>query len=90
MPFVTQFFTYNFLYLLKVGKIKDGARSLSRAIQNNLMDQGKQEAMDKLLQSNVNNIDLLHVSRDLLGHDQLYCKLQYTELFFVPDVILIV
>nr|CAB3266760.1 synaptojanin-1-like [Phallusia mammillata] len=66
----------------KVGKIKDGARSLSRAIQNNLMDQGKQVAMDKLLQPNISNSDLLHVSRDLFDPEQLYCSSEtLTEVY---------
>ncbi|XP_062512889.1 synaptojanin-1-like isoform X2 [Corticium candelabrum] len=37
----------------KVGKLVDGAKSVSRTIQNNFMDNTKQEAIDVLLQGNV-------------------------------------
>ncbi|XP_078491504.1 synaptojanin [Ciona intestinalis] len=50
----------------RVGKLRDGARSVSRAIQNNFLDQGKQDAMDRLLQISIQDPDLAHLSRTLL------------------------
>jgi len=58
------------LPLAQVGKLKDGARSISRAIQNNLLDQGKQEAMDRLLLSHPLPPDLLFCAKDLLKPSQ--------------------
>uniref|UniRef100_A0A8B9UAD4 Synaptojanin-1 n=1 Tax=Anas zonorhyncha TaxID=75864 RepID=A0A8B9UAD4_9AVES len=42
----------------KAGKLKDGARSVTRTIQNNFFDSSKQEAIDVLLLGNTLNSDL--------------------------------
>ncbi|CAK8692974.1 unnamed protein product [Clavelina lepadiformis] len=54
----------------KVGKLKDGARSVSRAIQNNFLDQGKQDTMDKLLRVTFPDVELSQISRSLLDRQQ--------------------
>ncbi|XP_013838012.2 synaptojanin-1 isoform X1 [Sus scrofa] len=50
----------------KAGKLKDGARSVSRTIQNNFFDSSKQEAIDVLLLGNTLNSDLADKARALL------------------------
>ncbi|XP_058379003.1 synaptojanin-1 isoform X4 [Diceros bicornis minor] len=50
----------------KAGKLKDGARSVSRTIQNNFFDSSKQEAIDILLLGNTLNSDLADKARALL------------------------
>nr|XP_020021296.1 synaptojanin-1 isoform X5 [Castor canadensis] len=50
----------------KAGKLKDGARSVTRAIQNNFFDSSKQEAIDVLLLGNTLNSDLADKARALL------------------------
>uniref|UniRef100_A0A8C0XYN0 Synaptojanin-1 n=1 Tax=Castor canadensis TaxID=51338 RepID=A0A8C0XYN0_CASCN len=47
-------------------KLKDGARSVTRAIQNNFFDSSKQEAIDVLLLGNTLNSDLADKARALL------------------------
>uniref|UniRef100_A0A8W4F846 Synaptojanin-1 n=1 Tax=Sus scrofa TaxID=9823 RepID=A0A8W4F846_PIG len=47
-------------------KLKDGARSVSRTIQNNFFDSSKQEAIDVLLLGNTLNSDLADKARALL------------------------
>ncbi|ELW62045.1 Synaptojanin-1 [Tupaia chinensis] len=50
----------------KTGKLKDGARSVTRTIQNNFFDSSKQEAIDVLLLGNTLNSDLADKARALL------------------------
>ncbi|KAH0624865.1 hypothetical protein JD844_032731, partial [Phrynosoma platyrhinos] len=50
----------------KAGKLKDGARSVTRTIQNNFFDTSKQEAIDILLLGNTLNSDLADKARALL------------------------
>uniref|UniRef100_A0A8C9DIU7 Synaptojanin-1 n=1 Tax=Prolemur simus TaxID=1328070 RepID=A0A8C9DIU7_PROSS len=50
----------------KSGKLKDGARSVTRTIQNNFFDSSKQEAIDVLLLGNTLNSDLADKARALL------------------------
>ena len=50
----------------QAGKLKDGARSVSRTIQNNFFDSSKQEAIDVLLLGNTLNSDLADKARALL------------------------
>ncbi|XP_011815528.1 PREDICTED: synaptojanin-1 isoform X2 [Colobus angolensis palliatus] len=50
----------------KAGKLKDGARSVTRTIQNNFFDSSKQEAIDVLLLGNTLNSDLADKARALL------------------------
>ncbi|KAM9635812.1 synaptojanin-1 isoform 3-T3 [Trichechus inunguis] len=47
-------------------KLKDGARSVTRTIQNNFFDSSKQEAIDILLLGNTLNSDLADKARALL------------------------
>lgn len=47
-------------------QIKDGARSVSRTLQNNLFDTDKQEAMDILLAGALLNSDYADRARTLL------------------------
>ncbi|KAM8813064.1 LOW QUALITY PROTEIN: synaptojanin-1 [Rhynchonycteris naso] len=47
-------------------KLKDGARSVTRTIQNNFFDSSKQEAIDVLLLGNTLNSDLADKARALL------------------------
>ncbi|XP_046504096.1 synaptojanin-1-like isoform X9 [Equus quagga] len=51
---------------LEAGKLKDGARSVTRTIQNNFFDSSKQEAIDVLLLGNTLNSDLADKARALL------------------------
>uniref|UniRef100_A0A4X2K355 Synaptojanin-1 n=1 Tax=Vombatus ursinus TaxID=29139 RepID=A0A4X2K355_VOMUR len=50
----------------KSGKLKDGARSVTRTIQNNFFDSSKQEAIDILLLGSTLNSDLADKARALL------------------------
>lgn len=50
----------------QAGKLKDGARSVTRTIQNNFFDSSKQEAIDVLLLGNTLNSDLADKARALL------------------------
>lgn len=50
----------------QTGKLKDGARSVTRTIQNNFFDSSKQEAIDVLLLGNTLNSDLADKARALL------------------------
>jgi len=59
----------------KVGRIKDGAKSMTRAIQNNFLDQGKQGAIHQLLKLQIYedltpNVNQLFLIRDLLTTPQ--------------------
>ncbi|XP_007904906.1 synaptojanin-1 isoform X2 [Callorhinchus milii] len=56
----------------KGGKLKDGARSVSRTIQNNFFDSSKQEAIDILLFGNTLNSDLADKARALLTTSTLH------------------
>uniref|UniRef100_A0A4W3IWU6 Synaptojanin-1 n=1 Tax=Callorhinchus milii TaxID=7868 RepID=A0A4W3IWU6_CALMI len=53
-------------------KLKDGARSVSRTIQNNFFDSSKQEAIDILLFGNTLNSDLADKARALLTTSTLH------------------
>ncbi|XP_063161496.1 synaptojanin-1 isoform X2 [Candoia aspera] len=55
----------------KTGKLKDGARSVTRTIQNNFFDSSKQEAIDVLLLGNTLNSDLADKARALLTTSSL-------------------
>jgi len=59
----------------KVGRIKDGAKSMTRAIQNNFLDQGKQGAIHQLLklqihEDSIHDVNQLFLIRDLLTTPQ--------------------
>ncbi|XP_020371201.2 synaptojanin-1 isoform X1 [Rhincodon typus] len=56
----------------KGGKFKDGARSVTRTIQNNFFDSSKQEAIDILLLGNTLNSDLADKARALLTTSTLH------------------
>ncbi|XP_030216017.1 synaptojanin-1 isoform X1 [Gadus morhua] len=56
----------------KVGKLKDGARSVTRTIQNNFFDSSKQEAIDILRLGSTLNSDLADKARALLTTSSLY------------------
>ncbi|XP_059824674.1 synaptojanin-1 isoform X3 [Hypanus sabinus] len=56
----------------KGGKFKDGARSVTRTIQNNFFDSSKQEAIDILLLGNTLNSDLADKARALLTTSSLH------------------
>ncbi|XP_043927358.1 synaptojanin-1 [Protopterus annectens] len=53
-------------------KLKDGARSVTRTIQNNFFDSSKQEAIDILLLGNTLNSDLADKARSLLTTGNLH------------------
>ncbi|XP_072471179.1 synaptojanin-1 isoform X9 [Notamacropus eugenii] len=55
----------------KSGKLKDGARSVTRTIQNNFFDSSKQEAIDILLLGSTLNSDLADKARALLTTESL-------------------
>lgn len=50
----------------------DGARSAARTIQNNLLDQSKQEAIDVLLLGHTFNTELTSYARSLLPSHYLH------------------
>ncbi|CAL8266372.1 unnamed protein product [Merluccius merluccius] len=58
----------------KVGKLKDGARSVTRTIQNNFFDSSKQEAIDILRLGSTLNSDLADKARALLTTSSLYAS----------------
>ncbi|XP_051871298.1 synaptojanin-1 isoform X3 [Pristis pectinata] len=58
----------------KGGKFKDGARSVTRTIQNNFFDSSKQEAIDILLLGNTLNSDLADKARALLTTGSLHAS----------------
>ncbi|XP_025020043.1 synaptojanin-1 isoform X3 [Python bivittatus] len=60
----------------KAGKLKDGARSVTRTIQNNFFDSSKQEAIDVLLLGNTLNSDLADKARALLTTSSLRASAQ--------------
>lgn len=53
-------------------KIMDGARSAARTIQNNLLDNSKQEAIDILLMGSTLNTELADRARTLLPYNTLH------------------
>ncbi|XP_065215098.1 synaptojanin-1 [Planococcus citri] len=55
-------------------KLMDGARSAARTIQNNLLDNSKQEAIDVFLLGNTLNSDLSERARMLLSTDTLHAS----------------
>ena len=55
-----------------MGKLKDGARSVTRTIQNNFFDSSKQEAIDILRLGSTLNSDLADKARALLTTSSLY------------------
>ena len=57
---------------LQAGKLKDGARSVTRTIQNNFFDSSKQEAIDILRLGSTLNSDLADKARALLTTSSLY------------------
>ncbi|KAJ8280126.1 hypothetical protein GJAV_G00050820 [Gymnothorax javanicus] len=58
----------------KTGKLKDGARSVSRTIQNNFFDSSKQEAIDILRLGNTLNCDLADKARAFLTTSNLHAS----------------
>ncbi|XP_053296972.1 synaptojanin-1 isoform X1 [Pleuronectes platessa] len=58
----------------KSGKLKDGARSVTRTIQNNFFDSSKQEAIDILRLGSTLNSDLADKARALLTTSSLYAS----------------
>ncbi|XP_029459440.1 synaptojanin-1 isoform X3 [Rhinatrema bivittatum] len=58
----------------KGGKLKDGARSVTRTIQSNFFDSSKQEAIDVLLLGNTLNSDLADKARALLTTGSLHAS----------------
>ncbi|TRY99271.1 hypothetical protein DNTS_022825 [Danionella cerebrum] len=58
----------------KGGKLKDGARSVTRTIQNNFFDSSKQEAIDILRLGSTLNSDLADKARALLTTGSLYAS----------------
>ena len=78
----------------------DGARSAARTIQNNLLDQSKQEAIDVLLLGHTFNTELTSYARSLLPSHYLHgkilqlwiywvgCKKNLWSLFTAPPVVL--
>ncbi|XP_075710644.1 synaptojanin-1 isoform X3 [Rhinoderma darwinii] len=58
----------------KGGKLKDGARSVTRTIQSNFFDGSKQEAIDVLLLGNTLNSDLADKARALLTTGSLHAS----------------
>ncbi|XP_051903031.1 synaptojanin-1 isoform X3 [Hippocampus zosterae] len=58
----------------KGGKLKDGARSVTRTIQNNFFDSSKQEAIDILRLGSTLNSDLADKARALLTTSSLYAS----------------
>uniref|UniRef100_A0A8C1ZVQ7 phosphoinositide 5-phosphatase n=1 Tax=Cyprinus carpio TaxID=7962 RepID=A0A8C1ZVQ7_CYPCA len=58
----------------KGGKLKDGARSVTRTIQNNFFDTSKQEAIDILRLGSTLNSDLADKARALLTTSSLYAS----------------
>ena len=58
----------------QAGKLKDGARSVTRTIQNNFFDSSKQEAIDILRLGSTLNSDLADKARALLTTSSLYGK----------------
>lgn len=63
-----------FVSWLQAGKLKDGARSVTRTIQNNFFDTSKQEAIDILRLGSTLNSDLADKARALLTTSSLYGK----------------
>lgn len=57
---------------VQAGKLKDGARSVTRTIQNNFFDTSKQEAIDILRLGSTLNSDLADKARALLTTSSLY------------------
>ena len=60
-------------------RLKDGALSIQRSIQNNFFDSSKQEAIELLLWSNVFNDELGHVTRALLPSNDTFSPRAYRE-----------
>ncbi|XP_049598661.1 synaptojanin-1 isoform X3 [Syngnathus scovelli] len=58
----------------KASKLKDGARSVTRTIQNNFFDSSKQEAIDILRLGSTLNSDLADKARALLTTSSLYAS----------------
>lgn len=72
----------------QAGKLKDGARSVTRTIQNNFFDSSKQEAIDVLLLGNTLNSDLADKARALLTTGSLRGMRTYFifYLLYVTDI----
>lgn len=73
------------LFPPQAGKLKDGARSVTRTIQNNFFDSSKQEAIDVLLLGNTLNSDLADKARALLTTGSLRGMRTYF-IFYLLDV----
>uniref|UniRef100_A0A8C0XQE6 Synaptojanin-2 n=1 Tax=Castor canadensis TaxID=51338 RepID=A0A8C0XQE6_CASCN len=63
----------------KVGKLKDGARSMSRTIQSNFFDGVKQEAVKLLLVGDVHNEESTDKGRMLLGSLRIPKSSEFTN-----------
>lgn len=70
-------FFYNSLVCFKelcIFQFMDGARSAARTIQNNLLDNSKQEAIDILLIGSTLNSEIADRARTLLPNNTLHGK----------------
>ena len=61
----------SYLYLSQAG---DAARSATRTIQNNFLDNSKQEAIDILLLGNALRSEMADKARALLSTHNLHCE----------------
>lgn len=68
---------------VQAGKLKDGARSVTRTIQNNFFDTSKQEAIDILRLGSTLNSDLADKARALLTTSSLYGKSNNNSLLYI-------
>lgn len=59
-------------YFTHTLQLMDGARSAARTIQNNLLDNSKQEAIDVLLVGSTLNTELADRARTLLPYNTLH------------------
>lgn len=69
--------------LMQVGKLKDGARSVSRTIQSNFFDAVKQEAIKLLLMGDFYSEEYADKGKMLMDHTALLGKASVNpSLFF--------
>uniref|UniRef100_A0A671PN51 Synaptojanin-1 n=1 Tax=Sinocyclocheilus anshuiensis TaxID=1608454 RepID=A0A671PN51_9TELE len=72
----------------KGGKLKDGARSVTRTIQNNFFDSSKQEAIDILRLGSTLNSDLADKARALLTTSSFFINVSPFLFLASPRVLL--
>uniref|UniRef100_A0A8C4HMZ4 phosphoinositide 5-phosphatase n=1 Tax=Dicentrarchus labrax TaxID=13489 RepID=A0A8C4HMZ4_DICLA len=68
----------------KAGKLKDGARSVTRTIQNNFFDSSKQEAIDILRLGSTLNSDLADKARALLTTSNAHSTILHSNPSLLP------